>query len=129
MKQRINVGLLKNVFFVYFLSLVGSVVLPAGAEEPARYAQANPQVPGIKPQMPIAPPTPTVGQEADPSHISLDLRDMDVAEALKFLATKASLNIIPTMKVSGRVTLMVNDVPIRDVFDLMIRSNNPCTTF
>jgi type II secretory pathway component GspD/PulD (secretin) len=115
MKQKTSAGLLMKIFLVCFLSLVGSAVEPSGAQEPARYAQ-------VAPQMPIAPTA--IGQEADPSRISLDLRDMDVAEALKFLATKASLNIIPTMKVSGRVTLMVNDVPIRDVFDLMIRSNN-----
>jgi len=59
----------------------------------------------------------------DRDKISLDLRDMDIIEALKFLALKAGLNIIPTQKVTGRVTLMVDDVPIRDVFDLMIRSN------
>ncbi len=64
------------------------------------------------------------GDPEDNGKISLDLRDMDIAEALKFLAGKAGLNIIPTAKVSGRVTLMVNDVPIQDVFDLMIRSNN-----
>ena len=56
--------------------------------------------------------------------ISLDLRDMEINEALKFLAKKAGLNIIPTKDVSGRITLMVEDVSLADVFDIMLRSNS-----
>jgi type IV pilus assembly protein PilQ len=56
--------------------------------------------------------------------ISLDLRGIDVVDALKFLALKANLNIITTKNVSGRVTLIVDNAPIQDVFDIMLRSNN-----
>lgn len=56
--------------------------------------------------------------------ISLDLRDIEITDALKFLATKARLNIIPTKKVSGRVTLMVENASANDVFDIMLRSNS-----
>ena len=56
-------------------------------------------------------------------YISLDLRDMEISDALKFLAAKAGLNIIPTSEVSGRITLIVEDVPVKDVFDIMLRSN------
>ncbi|MGE5197878.1 MAG: secretin N-terminal domain-containing protein, partial [Deltaproteobacteria bacterium] len=56
--------------------------------------------------------------------ISLDLKDMEITEALKFLATKANLNIIPTKEVSGRITLMVQNVSLGDVFDIMLRSNS-----
>jgi len=56
--------------------------------------------------------------------ISLDLRNIDIVDALKFLATKANLNIITTKAVAGRVTLLVNNAVIQDVFDVMIRSNN-----
>jgi len=56
-------------------------------------------------------------------NISLDLRNIDVVDALKFLAMKASLNIIATKDVAGRVTLMVDTVPVKDVFDIMLRSN------
>jgi type IV pilus assembly protein PilQ len=56
-------------------------------------------------------------------NISLDLRNIDIIEALKFLAMKTKLNIIYTKSVSGRVTLSVEDVPIKDVFDIMLRSN------
>ncbi|MBI5873391.1 MAG: hypothetical protein HZB36_04520 [Candidatus Omnitrophica bacterium] len=101
---------LSAMFFV--LIAAGSL----GADNTGeRYASAAPQ------SAPAATPGHLVsGQQ----YISLDLRDMDITEALKFLATKAGLNIIPTKNVSGRVTLMVDDVPLSDVFDLMIRSNN-----
>ncbi|MFH1339060.1 MAG: secretin N-terminal domain-containing protein [Candidatus Omnitrophota bacterium] len=56
--------------------------------------------------------------------ISLDLRNIDVVDALKFLSIKGGINIIATKSVTGRVTLRVEDVPIQDVFDIMLRSNN-----
>jgi type II secretory pathway component GspD/PulD (secretin) len=56
--------------------------------------------------------------------ISLSLRNIDIIEALKFFSIKSGFNIVPTQKVSGRVTLTVENVPVRDVFDIMLRSNS-----
>jgi len=56
--------------------------------------------------------------------ISLDLRNIEVVEALKFLSMKAALNIIATKNVAGRITLMVQDVAVKDIFDVMLRSNS-----
>ncbi len=56
--------------------------------------------------------------------ISLSLRNIDVLEALKFFAMKSGLNIVPTQNVAGRVTLTVENVFIKDIFDIMLRSNN-----
>ena len=55
--------------------------------------------------------------------ITLDLRNIDVVEALKFLANKSTLSIVPTKNVSGRVTLTLESVPFKDIFDLILRSN------
>jgi general secretion pathway protein D len=55
--------------------------------------------------------------------ISLDLRDMDVVDALKFLASRTGINVVITKIVSGRVSLTVEDVLIKDVFDIVLRSN------
>lgn len=55
--------------------------------------------------------------------ISLDLRNIDVIEALKFLSLKVGINIITTKSVSGRVSLTVEDALFKDVFDIMLRSN------
>jgi type II secretory pathway component GspD/PulD (secretin) len=55
--------------------------------------------------------------------ISLDLRNIDIVDALKFVALKANLNIVATRNVSGRVTLTVEKVLVKDIFDIMLRSN------
>lgn len=55
--------------------------------------------------------------------ISLDLRDMDIIEVFKYIATKAGLNIVPTKAVTGRVTFTADNVSVRDVFDIILRSN------
>ncbi len=55
--------------------------------------------------------------------ISLDLRSTEATDALKYLATKGGLNISISKNVSGRVNLFLTDVPIRDAFDLILRSN------
>jgi len=55
--------------------------------------------------------------------ISLDLRNIDVIETFKFLATKGNLNIVATKNVSGRVTMNIEKVPIKDIFDFILRSN------
>lgn len=56
--------------------------------------------------------------------VSLDLRNIDVLEALKFVSTKGSVNIVTTKNVSGRVTLTLENVPLKDVFDFILRANN-----
>jgi type IV pilus assembly protein PilQ len=55
--------------------------------------------------------------------ISLDLRSTDATDALKYLAMQGELNISISNSVAGRVNLLLTDVPIRDVFDLILRSN------
>jgi len=55
--------------------------------------------------------------------ISLDLRNIEMVDALKFLAMKANINIVTSKGVKGRINLMVKDAPLRDVFDIMLRSN------
>lgn len=61
---------------------------------------------------------------ADEQRISLSVRNIDIIEALKFFSIKSGFNIVPTQKVSGRVTLTVENVPVKDVFDIMLRSNS-----
>ncbi|HAH20721.1 MAG: hypothetical protein A2Y00_07470 [Omnitrophica WOR_2 bacterium GWF2_43_52] len=56
--------------------------------------------------------------------ISLDLRNIDAVDAIKFLAMKAGLNIVVTKSVAGRVSLTVENVNVKDVFDIMLRLNN-----
>ncbi|MCK5451177.1 MAG: secretin and TonB N-terminal domain-containing protein, partial [Candidatus Omnitrophica bacterium] len=56
--------------------------------------------------------------------ISLDLRGIDIEDALKYIAIKAGLNIVIKKSVTGKVTLTVKDVPLRDTFDIILRSTD-----
>ncbi len=78
-------------------------------------------------QAQVLPPltvSPDAGAAGINGNISLDLRNIDVVDALKFLSMKANINIITTKAVTGRVTLMVENAVIQDVFDIMLRSNS-----
>jgi type IV pilus assembly protein PilQ len=55
--------------------------------------------------------------------LTLEFKDIDVVEALKYLATKAGLNIVTTKNVSGRINLSVDNVLLKDIFDIILRSN------
>jgi type II secretory pathway component GspD/PulD (secretin) len=106
---------MKNkIFLISTLAIVllGITTLRAGDEENSRIALLGPAQ------------TLLSGPMGLPTKISLDLRNIDVIDALKFLSMKAGLNIIPTQKVTGRVTLRVENVPVKDVFDIMLRSNS-----
>ncbi|HTZ11143.1 MAG TPA: secretin N-terminal domain-containing protein [Candidatus Margulisiibacteriota bacterium] len=72
------------------------------------------------PQSQVAPSSPNQYTHM----ISLSLRNIDIIEALKFFSMKSGFNIVPTQKVSGRITLNVENVPDKDVFDIMLRSNS-----
>ena len=55
--------------------------------------------------------------------ISLDLRNIEISEALRFIATKGKLNIALSKSVAGRLFLVLNNVPVRDIFDIILLSN------
>ncbi len=56
--------------------------------------------------------------------ISLDIKGMDVVDALKMLATRAGTNIVVGKNVTGRVTLFLKDVNIGDAFEIMLLAND-----
>jgi type II secretory pathway component GspD/PulD (secretin) len=94
-----------------------ALLLCAHTPVPAEDAAAQlAQAPALAPAVTPAP----AGLE---EKIALDLRNIDVVDALKFLSLKAGLNIIATKNVAGRITLMVQDVAVKDIFDIMLRSN------
>lgn len=103
----------KLIILFIFILCFSSQAVPVIGEE-------TPKLASLGPALRTVTPLPG-GMEGK---ISLDLRGIDVVDALKFLALKASLNIITTKNVTGRVTLVVEDAPIQDVFDIMLRSNS-----
>ncbi len=82
-----------------------------------------------------APDAPTVTDEEPPSQevrasslgldekVSLDLRNIEASDAIRFLAQKGGLNLAVSKNVSGRVQLLLNNVPIRDILDIILITN------
>lgn len=89
---------------------------PVGAQEEG---SAQPQAAGQA--RPMEQPV-LVGSGMD-QRVSLDLRATEVSDAIKYLATKGGLNLSLSKNVAGRVNLFLTDVPIRDIFDVILRSN------
>lgn len=56
--------------------------------------------------------------------ISLDLKGLDIVDALKMLSARANLNIVVGKNVAGRVTIFLKDVNIWDAFEIILVSNN-----
>ncbi len=55
--------------------------------------------------------------------ITLDVRDMNVVDVIKFLAQKGEFNVIISPSVEGRGTVLLHDVAIKDALDIVIISN------
>jgi len=56
--------------------------------------------------------------------ITLDVRDMNIIDVIKFLAIKGDFNVVTSKSVEGRVTLYLKSVSIRDALDIILISNN-----
>ncbi len=56
--------------------------------------------------------------------ISLDLRGMEIIDTLNFLAKQGGLNVVATNNVKGRVTLFLKNVTIKDMFDMILLTND-----
>jgi type II secretory pathway component GspD/PulD (secretin) len=56
--------------------------------------------------------------------ISLDLKGIDIIEALKIISSKGNLNMVVGGNIQGRVTLFLKDVGIQDALEIMLVSNN-----
>ncbi len=57
-------------------------------------------------------------------HMELDLRNLDIIDTLKFLAMKGGINIIAGKDVTGKVSLFLKDVTIKDALDIILQANN-----
>ncbi len=95
----------RNCFAAFLLALTLCVSSPAQ------------QTPG-----PITPPVSL--EEGLNQHIELDLRDLDIIDTLKFLAMKGGINIIASKDVTGKVSLFLKDVTIKDALQIILQANN-----
>jgi len=125
MKKLTHINLIKKIFIwgifftafiLVFSSFVSLAEERAETDNPPQDAAASVEAGQGQKNMTV--------EELFSQPISLDLRNIDILEALKYLANKGNLNIVSTKNVAGRVSLTLNNVPLKDVFDLMLRSNN-----
>lgn len=75
----------------------------------------------IPPQFVLAQGEPQAASEEN--KISLDIKGMDIVDVLKMLATRNGLNIIVGKNVTGKVTLFLKDVDVRDAFEIILLAN------
>lgn len=86
----------------------------------AQTSSPPPLTPMQEGEAPAAAPVVSLGMD---EKVSLEFRATEASDVLKYLAQKAALNMSISSNVSGRVNLFVTDVPIRDIFDIVLRSN------
>ena len=109
--------ILNSKFLILFLvSLAGSSALFTFAK-----AQTEDEGQAIKPIMMTEPKDSLEDRLA--RKITLDVRDMNIVDVIKFLAQKGEFNVIIAPTVEGRSTVLLHDVNIKDALDIVIISN------
>ena len=141
MKKRENKN---NQIFIQSCLLGLSLLFPflswaqPAAQSPKVPAASQSQVAQTPPAQPSQlsprsgfPPTPiTIDSSAEAladrlaRHITLDVRDMNIVDVLKFLALKGDFNMVISTGIEGRVTLYLKSVKIIDALDIVLISNN-----
>ncbi|MCG2713192.1 MAG: secretin and TonB N-terminal domain-containing protein [Candidatus Omnitrophica bacterium] len=106
---------MKKVFV--FTVIAFSLIIATLTVQAAELAQAIVPVPPAQQQKITAL---SAGMEGN---ISLDLRNIEINDALKYFALKSGMNIVTSKSVTGRITLVVGNVPVKNVLDIMLRSN------
>ena len=102
----------------------GKYYCKVGAHHPAAAAMASHEGAGhaAAPAMAPAPP-PDMGMAAGPRTVNLDVKNADILDVLKLLASESGQNIVATQNVKGTVTLSLHDVPLSTALDLIVRTN------
>ncbi len=58
--------------------------------------------------------------------ITLDVKDMELADVIRMIADQSGLNIVSSKNVRGTVSVSLQDVPVEKALDAILRVNN-CT--
>jgi type II secretory pathway component GspD/PulD (secretin) len=102
---------------------------PGQSGDAGRLIQSGSSVPsgqvgfglGPKPIV-IEKPTETLEERLQWS-ITLDVREMNIVDVLKFLALKGDFNMVTSRDVAGRITLFLKNVKINDALDIVVIAN------
>ncbi|MDD5595437.1 MAG: secretin N-terminal domain-containing protein [Candidatus Omnitrophica bacterium] len=105
----------KSVMFFTVFFLLFSVWAFAAKET------SDPDIINPSPQVNLSP---QIQAATAQSKISLDLKGMDVVDVLKMLATRAAMNIVIGKNVSGKVTILLKDVDVKDAFEIVVLAND-----
>ncbi|MBI4227693.1 MAG: hypothetical protein HY600_05445 [Candidatus Omnitrophica bacterium] len=99
---------------------VGAVALAATDEAAPLAADGGEEA---EPPITVAQMAPAA-PEGISQTISLDLRGMDVVDAIKYLAVKGDMNMVTTKNVTGQVSLFLKNVTIGDALDIILLTND-----
>jgi len=102
--------------YYLFLPVLGIILSPLASAQELVSDQKLTQTPS---RIALDPTRPGLSER-----ITLDLRNIEVGEALKFLAMKGNLNLVIGRNVTGRISLYLTDVAIADILEIMLLSNN-----
>ncbi len=110
----------KALFFVLLALVASAVVLgPARAQveqvEGMEGAQTPKAIILTEPKEPL--------EDRLARKITLDVRDMNVVDVIKFLAQKGEFNVVVSPAVDGRTTVLLHAVGIKDALDIVSISN------
>ena len=103
----------------------GKYYCKVGAHHPSAAAMASHEGGHPAAARPYAPaPPPDMGMAATgPRNVNLDVKNADILDVLKLLASESGQNIVATQNVKGTVTLSLHDVPLTTALDLIVRTN------
>jgi type II secretory pathway component GspD/PulD (secretin) len=108
------------LLLVFFLAVpVVLTKIPALAQEEASLDNAGAETP--KPIIFTEPKEPL--EDRMMRKITLDVRDMNIVDVIKFLAQKGEFNVVVSPTVDGRTTVLLHAVGIKDALDIVAVSN------
>jgi type IV pilus assembly protein PilQ len=66
---------------------------------------------------------PAMGMPFESRNVSLDVKNADILDVLRLLASQSGQNIVATQSVKGTVSVSLHDVPLTTALDLIVRTN------
>lgn len=70
--------------------------------------------------------TTTLGTARSEKLITLDVKDMELADVIRMIADQSGLNIVTSKNVRGKVSVSLQDVPVEKALDAILKVNS-CT--
>ena len=100
------------------MNVAAATAPAAAAAGPPRPQQLQPAMPG-----PAAPEAVAAGARYTGEPISVNLRDVDLRDFFRLIHEVSGLNIVLDPVVSGRLTIVLEDVPWDQALDIVLRNN------